>query len=113
VNTSFLTHSSVVGHLGCLHSLAILNSSTISIVVQGSLLYPDLCCFGNMPRSGVSGSHGSSIFSLLTNLQTAFNNGCTNFAFSTTVSMGSFFMACFPAFVVVFALKLATLAGVR
>jgi hypothetical protein len=41
-----LIHSSVIGHLGCFHSLAILNSAVISIGVQVSLLYPDLHSFG-------------------------------------------------------------------
>jgi hypothetical protein len=32
----FLIHSSVVGHLGCSHSLAIVNSAAINIDVQES-----------------------------------------------------------------------------
>jgi hypothetical protein len=59
----FLIHSSVVGHLGCSYSLAIVNSVAINIGMQASLLYPDLHFFKCMPRSGTTGSLGSSIFS--------------------------------------------------
>jgi hypothetical protein len=40
-----------------------MDSAAMNTGVQVSLLNPDLCSFGNMPRSGVTESYGSSSFS--------------------------------------------------
>jgi uncharacterized membrane protein len=58
----FLNHFSVAGHLGCFHSLAFVNSAAINMSVHVSLLYHDLHSFRYMPRSGITGSYGSSVF---------------------------------------------------
>ena len=49
---SFLIHSSAVGHLGCFHVLAMINSAAMNIGVHVSL--SDLVSSVCMPRSGIA-----------------------------------------------------------
>jgi hypothetical protein len=58
----FLIHSPVVGDLGYLRSLAIVNQVLqYTIGVQVSLLYPDLHSFRYVPRNGIAGLYRNSI----------------------------------------------------
>ena len=58
----FFIHSSISEHLGCFHVLAIVNSAAVNIGVYVS--FQIIVLSGYMPRSGIAGSYGNSIFSL-------------------------------------------------
>ena len=56
---NFFIHSSVDGHLGCFHVLAIVNSPAVNNRIHVS--FPILVSSGYMPRSGIAGSYGGFI----------------------------------------------------
>ena len=52
-------HSSVDGHLGCFHVLAIVNSAALNIGVH--VAFSVMVSSGYMPSSGIAGLYGSFI----------------------------------------------------
>ena len=70
-------HSSVNGHLGCFHVLAIVNVATINTGVHVS--FRSVVFSGYMPSSAIGESNGRFIPSFLRNFYTGFHNGCISY----------------------------------
>jgi hypothetical protein len=67
----FCIHSSIEGHLGSFHLLAIINKAAMNIVEHVFLL-PVGTSSGYVPRRDIAGSSGSIMSNFLRNFQTDF-----------------------------------------
>ena len=106
-----LYHSSVSGHLGCFHALAIVNSAPVNTAEY--VFFWIMFFSGCMPKSGIERSHGSYNFSSLRNPHTVLHSGYTNLHFHQKCRRVSFSLYPLQHLLLVEFLMMIILTGLR
>ena len=91
----FFIHLSIDGHLACFQILVVIDSAAMDIGVHVSFQIGGFIVFRYIPRSGIAGSYGSSIFNFFAKPPYCFSSCLHQFAFSPTV-----FSTSSPTFVI-------------
>ena len=78
-----MVHSSIEGHLGCFHVLAVVNSAAVTIRVYVSFRIIFLSSY--LPRSGTAGSYSISDFCFLEEIPYCFPLRLLRLIFAATV----------------------------
>ena len=105
----FFIHSSINGHFGYFHVLAILNNIAMNIRVHVSSQFMVFSRY--MPRGWIAGSYGCSIFSFLRSLNTDVHSVCATL--HPHLQEGSLFFTPLQHLLFVDFLTTAILNGVR
>ena len=94
----FFIHLAVNRHLGCFHTLVIMNNATLNMRGKISLLLSYFTTSGDS-QNGIIGSYGGAIFNFLRNHQTS-TKWLHQFILPLTVHKCSLFSISSPTFVI-------------